>query len=717
MQRLLILSIGLMLVLASLGVAKADSRPLYGTVDFPVGVEVLKGHTDTITSVEFSPDGRYILSASRDNTARLWDSQTGQAIRTFTGHTDSVQTAVFSPDGNSVLSASLDQTVRVWNTQTGAALRTLTGHTAAVMMANFSPDGKYIITGSRDDTVRLWDAQTGESLHTFTGHTGDVMTAYFSLDGKTIVSASLDYTARLWDVASKRLLHTFTNPDYVRNAVFSVDGNTVMTVDLDGAVRIWDVQSGENIGTVEQIEIATAALSPDSKYIATAARNHAGLWRWDAEKKKFEDERIDPVGYEVYDVRFSSDGKYFAIADGRDYLALNLWDVAKKELIRTIPGCAASHLTFSSSGDYLATACPDHSLRLSRTLLYPTPAIDLVSIPKGTQRSLLWDNVGSSIRKPVISRDNRYGFKDDLGYNTERWSLESKKLVQTYIGGFGSLSPDGKYLLTMDPKATYLWDLENPQSPPGKFPVSARHAIFSPDSNFILTSTTSDAKLWDIKTKRSVQQFRLSYSLTNTIDRLAFSPDGKYLFTGTEKNKVYQWDVQTGKLKDTYPGYTIVLSPDNRHMLLLGTDRDIYSSQYLDGSQLWDIETGQSIQSFTQFSAGAFSPDGKTMLVAGADGTAFLWDVQTRQTVRTFAGHTASIRSVDFSPDGKYLLTASRDTTALLWDVQSGKPLQIYPGFVSGLNSIRFSPDSKFIVAADRRNRAWLWDSGIGQKP
>ncbi len=114
------------------------------------------GHTDTVTSAAFSPDGTRVVTASSDGTARVWDAKTGATLATLSGHTGAVHSAAFSPDGTRVVTASWDKTARVWDATTGAALATLSGHTGGVNSAAFSPDGTRVVTASRDKTARIW---------------------------------------------------------------------------------------------------------------------------------------------------------------------------------------------------------------------------------------------------------------------------------------------------------------------------------------------------------------------------------------------------------------------------------------------------------------------------------------------------------------------------------------------------------------------------------
>jgi hypothetical protein len=109
-----------------------------------------------VNSAAFSADGSRIVTASFDNTARLWDGATGAALAKLSGHTDAVFSAAFSPDGSRIVTASADNTARVWDAATGAALATLAGHTSQVVGATFSADGSQVVTASLDRSARVW---------------------------------------------------------------------------------------------------------------------------------------------------------------------------------------------------------------------------------------------------------------------------------------------------------------------------------------------------------------------------------------------------------------------------------------------------------------------------------------------------------------------------------------------------------------------------------
>jgi WD40 repeat protein len=154
-----------------------------------------------VYSATFSPDGKRIVTASDDNTARLWDGETGKPIgEPLKGHEYKVLRAAFSPDGKRIVTASDDSTARLWDGETGKPLgEPLKGHKHFVISAAFSPDGKRIVTASWDKTARLWDSETGKPIGELL-HENAVTSAAFSPDGNRIVTASDDGTARLWKI-------------------------------------------------------------------------------------------------------------------------------------------------------------------------------------------------------------------------------------------------------------------------------------------------------------------------------------------------------------------------------------------------------------------------------------------------------------------------------------------------------------------------------------
>jgi hypothetical protein len=199
------------------------------------------GHTANINSVEFSSDGHELLTASDDNTAMLWNVDTGKSTGVFQGHTGHVYSATYSPDGKRVLTASGDKTAQIWDRATGKpAMPPLKGHEWAVFCGQFSADGERIITGSQDAKAKIWDAHTGKVLVTLKGHTAPVTSVAFSPDGTRVLTGSQDNTAKLWDASTgKEILSLPGHTQEVTSVSFSPDGRNVLTSSRDGTAIIW----------------------------------------------------------------------------------------------------------------------------------------------------------------------------------------------------------------------------------------------------------------------------------------------------------------------------------------------------------------------------------------------------------------------------------------------------------------------------------------------
>ena len=121
----------------------------------------LRGHDDDVEFLAFSPDGKVLASASRDNSVRLWDVATGKTRRKFETTTRTLECVAFSPDGR-ILAFMDHATVKLWDLATGRALKTLVGHTDEVESVAFSPDGRHLVSCGADMTVRVWNVSVGE---------------------------------------------------------------------------------------------------------------------------------------------------------------------------------------------------------------------------------------------------------------------------------------------------------------------------------------------------------------------------------------------------------------------------------------------------------------------------------------------------------------------------------------------------------------------------
>jgi WD40 repeat protein/transcriptional regulator with XRE-family HTH domain len=190
--------------------------------DSATGREERRISVEFLNTFALAPDGSYVAvipygspdsTATRDRTIQLYIAESGELLQTLTGHTDSISSVVFSPDGRYLLTGAgpADPTARLWDVKTGEQVRGFNGHSNAISSLAFSPDGKQVLTGSLDGTARIWDAQTGHELRVLRGHTGPVYAVAFAPDGKSVLTGGADKTARLWHLDDQDLVRIACN--------------------------------------------------------------------------------------------------------------------------------------------------------------------------------------------------------------------------------------------------------------------------------------------------------------------------------------------------------------------------------------------------------------------------------------------------------------------------------------------------------------------------
>ena len=528
----------------------------------------LQGHRDAITSAAFSPDGKTMLTASKDGTARLWKAASGTLLATLQGHKASVNHAAFSPDGGIVVTASEDKTARLWETASGKLLATLEGHKdqvnhaafshpgspcvhkGIVGSADFSPDGQMLATTSWDGTARLWEVASGRLLATLSAHKVRVSSASFSPDGRTLMTAGEDGTARLWDVAIGRPLVVLQGDKTgVYRAAFSPDGRKVMTtggvalVSKDNSARLWEAASGKLLATLEGHEqiVRQAAFSPDGRTVLTAGGDGtARLWEAASGKPLLTLEGHEGRKRDTFfadaSAGFSPDGKTVATSFGS---TTQLWEAASGRPLTTLEGHGAA--AFSPDGRMVVTSI------------------------EGTAR--VWDAAsGKSLA-----------------------TLQGQGLTANAV-----FSPDSKRVLTAG-SATYI-DLDDIKD--------------------------KAARLWDAASGKLVATLE---GHKDTTHHAAFTPDGRTVVTASFDGTARLWETAGGKPLAKLEGHQLsvayaAFSPDGRTVVTASIDAT---------ARLWDTASGRAL-AILQGHEGAvvyatFSPDGGMVMTTGLDGTARLW--------------------------------------------------------------------------------------------
>jgi len=288
-----------------------------------------------VWSGSFSSDGGSVLTVGGDS-ARIWGLETAKEQISFSPH-GAVASARFSRDGSRVVTASWDNSARIWNADNGSSIKKLGresagaegAHLGNVNSATFSPDaeGKWVLTASDDGVAKLWDSKTGRVIRSFVGHKDRVVGAEFSADGAWVLTACSDKVARVFDVESGRLLCELAGHEWgVSHAVFSTNKDLVVTGSEDNTARVWSLKDLAAPSLVAELKGHTAAvtsvdISPNGKRVLTGCEDFTAKL-WDAQTGK-EILTLNGHRQEVTSVMFSEDGQN-ALTSSRDGVAI-IW--------------------------------------------------------------------------------------------------------------------------------------------------------------------------------------------------------------------------------------------------------------------------------------------------------------------------------------------------------------------------------------------------------
>lgn len=620
---------------------------------------IMYGHTESVESASYSPDGNKIVSSSLDHSIRIWNAQTGKCMHTLVGHEGYVWTASFSPNGKNVVSSSYDKTIRIWDVYSGKCLRILNGHSDFIRSAKFSPNGQSIVSASYDGTIRIWDVKTGDCVQMLKVNDRHVNSVEYSPNGKFIISTSgslsEDKNAYIWDVKTGACLFTLGHKGNVESAYFSPDGEKIVSVSdnsdsFDNIIYIWSAKTGKCIkrmtGHTNRIQSATFSL--DGNLIVSASLDKT-IRIWNAQTGKclkVLEGHTNSVNYAA----FSPDGKHIVSASTDK--TIRIWDLdSRKNILKKLNGSIEFALFSPNQNSILAKVFKGLKVLNANTAnlenkLDIEGIIDGVFHVDGKQAIVVTNNISGAIID-TIKTTNR-------GKSTTTISKSGGKQSSTIL----------------------LWDVNTGKTNLlTRCPESTNSINISPDGKYIVTTHFKTIRIWDSKTGKCLHTLEGHVDCVNSA---TFSMDGKRIVSGSIDKTVRIWNVKTGECLRTMVGHTGSITS-----VIFNPNGDVVAS-----------------------GSGNIS----------GDNTVRIWNANTGECMKILEGHTEGVESVSFCPIDKYILSASWDNSVRIWDINSGKCVLSLNGHTDHVNSAFFSPDGQHIISASDDYTIRVWDFSPFQK-
>lgn len=692
---------------------------------------VLVGHTKGVFSAAYSPDGRRILTASADRTAKIWEADSGRFVYELPQQGLSSMAATYSPDGLRIAAWANGVSVGLWDASSGHFLGTLkhppasslifvnhgTGRLlfeSALFTAElegssmaYTPDGRRIVTVSAGGgNAELWDTESGLHLAKLVGAGSRVHRGAISPDGRRVVTGGIHGTAFVYETdTGRRVLELKGHKDRVNCVTYSPDGQRILTASKDHTARLWEADTGKLVseftGHGDSVHVAT--YSPDGRYIATASDDRT-VRIWEAGAGRLVKE-LKGHGDRVWDVAYSPDGKRLVTASADR--SARVFDADSGEFLARLSGHAdvVYRAAFSPDSQRVVTASEDKTARV----------FALGSTRLTAQIIAPWSDAWLKRYHP----DSRH-FAMVHGDRIVRvWEANSARLTAELSGHTGPIhdlaySPDGLRLVTAsDDRTARIWDARSgrPISVLTGHGSAVTSVVYSRDGRRIATNANDrTVRIWDADSGRLIVELT---GHAGPIRHIVWSPDSRHLVTAEKDESVKLWDASSGHLAGDLRGHkdevwTIWFSHDGHRIIT--SDR-----QHI---RIWNKDSSELITSIPISYGWLRSPDRRKLVVYGyGPPYAEIRELATGRTLITLKGHEDWVLHAGYSPDGRHLVTASMDRSARLWEAHTGRLLAQLRGHMDYVTGATFSPDGRYLItkSSEADHTARIWEVGTGR--
>lgn len=643
-------------------------------------IRYFKKHSMKVSVLTFSPDTRYILSASHDGLLNLIKTSTGEVIRTFKGHKGEVYDAVFLPDGKFVLSAGKDRITRLWNTGDGHCIKEFKGHMGAVTALAVTGDGDFFLSASLDKSIKLWELESGFEINTFKITQNHVNSIAISPDGNKFVYGTKEPLIHLLNISTGSRLKTYTgHSDEVISVAFSPKGELFASCSNDRALRVWNVEAGDINAVLEGHDGPVKALcfSPDGRFLFSGSTDET-MRMWQLGSSLFFDAFEGQTG-NVTVITISGDGRY--LLAGNETGSINMWslewELSVKEPAPWDDGA------FLYAQNFLITNTPHFRNSPERQKLPPSWSNDKFKI---FLRELGWRGYGWL--RPQ-------GVKDTLVEMQIKATAHAKKYERFYnesIHKGRELFKKGHYKEVVE--------IVNKMR-------TVKDIILEPKLDTLLVGLT---QVFPKSGLINAWQEKL-FEVQGNVFSLAIAKEKDLFFVGSGDGLIRAFNISTGGRARIFKGHKDRITSlsacfGGQMMLSTGADGQL---------RIWETESGQCLHVFFDENYGSansvsLEPEERFALVCYEDGTIIMWDIEKRQNITKLSGYTDELVSISLGADGTSAVAGAIDGTICFWSLEKDEPLHIVKGHNGTVMDVKISPDCKSVVTVSQDSTMKVWD-------